>query len=252
MPKSCIISGSTDNLTDISVDGETYWISEEIADEYSLKKLRELIKEKINEKLAEKDNKRKLFLQKMEEVADSLGISKEEAIAAFGVGPTDKPAKSPQETPEQTATPEQAAVKPKPKSKSDEKFVEVPGNLTSKINASINDESGGSASTMPAYGRVEDEKGQQVVESNKRMRKLDDDTIMTKSDFGESQISIVPQNSHEIGQYLTQVSEEKDLVRGNISGRNAARECTMCRGTGFHPITKKLCPRCKGLGYPIA
>ena len=231
--KVCILTGDeSEDIMEIIIDGNIYYVCAKMADEYSLKKLKEMIQQKLEEN---KTNKTKI-LTKIDEMAAEYNMTKEELIKMLG-GKT-----------------EATVVKEPHKQDKIEKdngleFKNVDGSLKSEIRANINAEEG-IAYGDPAYSIVKDKDGNQVNESNKKVAKIDNNMIIEKSDMGVTTLSIVHQNSKNINELITAVDENNNLIRANITGKgNKARDCPMCRGTGI--TFNKVCPKCSGKGFII-
>lgn len=234
---SCYLSDKTDcKLTEVTVDGILYFINEEIADEYSLKKLKEQILEKKKEKEQEKEQ----ALETITKACESLGIDKE-ALARLLLG---------QKEPSQPSQPSQPDQSQR-KIQKDDGFIEVDGTLKSSIKANINAEEGVSA-TIPAYSRVTDKDGNLISEEGKKIKKVDD-ALISKSSMGTTVIRIDHRNGNEIDKVLKQVDENYNLVRASVSGRgfmsgSRTIDCPLCGGSGISKINSNKCPKCDGIG----
>lgn len=244
----CFLSNKTDcELTEVLINGTTYHVDENLTEEHSLKKLKEMILEKINEESAKKEK----AMDDLTAAVAALGISKEE----LGMMLLGKKAQEPaaQEPATQESQVESTAViKPttKPQSK-DEGFVEVDGTLKSKsMNVNAEEGIGG---TMPAYTNVNDKEGKKIIETNKKVKRLDDGGIVEKSDMGTTIIRVQGQDPG-LDKMLQQIDPDTgELIRAAVSGSGKASgrqtvECTLCGGSGITKIGHKTCPKCNGTG----
>jgi len=243
--KRCFLSNENDcELTDITVDGILYWIKEDIADEYPLKKLKQMIIDKLNEE----ENKKEQIVQQLTKAIEQLGISKKD-LGRLLLGES-QPAPEPE-----TNNQDESNSGSKNKMVKEDGFVEVDGELKSKIRANVRTESDVPQGGMTAYSTInhKDEEGKsvRVVETNKRVKKLEN-SIITKSDFGTTSISISNRPSTEIERELRQVDSEGNLIRGSIVGDSSGSrtsECNLCRGTGYSRANQKPCQKCGGTGF---
>lgn len=242
--KSCFLTGESDcELTDLTVSGTTYWIKEDIADEYPLKKLKAMIQDKLDELQKgelEAAKKKEEAVERIADAAKELGITKED-LGRLLLGQT-KP-----EQPDQGRLPA-----PQQKAKrSDKGFAEVDGNLKTGVNAKVSADSK-LPPAMPGYNQVEDREGKTVQESNKRVKKIDDG-IVQKSDFGTTVIRIDKRSGNELDRVLREVDDAGNLTRaatagrGQFSGTNTV-DCPLCRGSGVNRINYKKCAKCDGIG----
>lgn len=240
---TCFLTGEECIVTDVSYNDKVYWIKEDTADEYSLKKLREM----IASKLKEEEEKRQKALDALNEAVKALGID-QEAFKALVEG-----------KPNQTQTQEQPRKQQSTETKKDNKdddYEEIEGDLKSPIRARVSAEEGIGAG-MSAYTKVEDPEGKRVVEENKKKKRIDDGLI-TKGSLGTTVIKLNNQNSHELNKMLSQVDEEGNLIRAAVSGGNGKAsgintvECSLCRGSGITRIGNKTCPKCGGVGLVTA
>lgn len=238
--KTCFLTGKSDcDLVDITVNGLVYLISEEIADEYSLKKIKSMIEEKVKKETEESKKKKEEAMSKLTEAVSELGISKEE-LANLLLGQSQKTETKPSEEPSKPVK----QTKPK-----DDDFVEVDGELKSKT-LPVKAESG-IGSTLPAYDSVKNE-GKKVVESDKRVKKLDDGGVVEKSNMGTTVIRIMQQDPN-LEKTLSQVDDEGNLIRAAVSGSGRASgsrtvDCSLCAGSGIARIGHKTCQKCGGAG----
>jgi hypothetical protein len=234
----CILSGSTEKLIEVTVDDKKYHVSEEIADEMPLKK----IIERIREKLKDESNKSKELLTKMEDMAKSMGMSKEELIKILGGSV---------QTQNQTQIQTVQQIKVKDQNENGLEFKEVDGSLKSTIKANINLDEGVSA-IMPAYTDVKDENKQSVREVGKKIAKVGDNVIIEKSNMGTTTIAVINQNAHEVNKSINAVDSDGKLIRGKVFGKanaNSAKECPVCKSSGINTVNHQVCPKCKGVGY---
>lgn len=242
MKNSCYLSEKEDcELTEVTVNGETFYVDEEIADEFSLKKLKQKILEK-KEKKDEKEQEKKQAFETITKACESLGIDKE-ALAKLLLGKQDEPANQPASQP--------ASQPAKTKQNNEDDFIEVDGVLKSSIRANVNSEEGVSAA-MPAYTIVKDNDGKSIVEEGKKIKKTDD-ALITKSSMGTTVIRIDHRNGNEIDKMLKQVDEDYNLTRASVSGRGYMSgrrtiDCPLCGGSGISKVNNSKCPKCDGVG----
>lgn len=240
---SCFISGETDcKLTVITYNGVDYNIKEELSEEYSFKKLKEMIDDKI-----EKEKEKKLeAISSLKEICKTLDVPLDK-LGKFLLGEDHKEDKKPEVANED--------VKPKDiktnKVNKDDGFKVVDGSLITKVGVKVNTSEGVSGS-LPAYSGVRDENDKQVIEEDKRVKRIDDNTIVERSkNMGTTTIKINQQNSREIEKMLREVDDENNLVRGAVAGGSGGRtiECSLCRGTGITRTGHKICVKCGGTGF---
>ena len=259
MANVCFLTGATEKLIDVTVDGTVYWVTEEIADSCSMKQLNE----KIRAKVAEGKNKKASLLASIEEMAKTHGCSREELIAVLGGKmQTDEviepEVESEPETPKMQQqviprSPLGATKKDKPKSQ-DDGFREVDGGLISPIRAGVRIENSSDsghqiAGSMPAHSTSIKEEGKKVktIKGDKNTG----DTMIIKSNMGTTAIKVNSKDAYHLNKTISEVDRSTQyLVRKNITGGvgNAGNECPMCRGTGFTLINNSTCPKCDGVG----
>lgn len=68
----------------------------------------------------------------------------------------------------------------------------------------------------------------------------------TRGDAGETQIKIINTSDDRIQQRFKELKNAGD--QGQSPGGYNISDCTMCNGTGTHPVLKKDCPKCAGTG----
>jgi hypothetical protein len=239
--EKCFLTGKVDcDLTDILFEGNIYKIDEDFADEHNLKAL----KQKIADKLAEKEKEKEQALGQLTAACETLGLSKEE-LGRFLLGGKAEPESAP-------ATPVDPSVTPaQPTSGSDEDFIDVDGNLTSKIRANVNYEEGVVGTAAPFSGGVKGDDGKTVMEEGKKIKRVGDSAIVSKSNMGITTMAIDHRDGSKITKDLCRVDDQGNLVRSAVAGGNGtqSRECPLCRGTGFTRASGKLCPKCEGTGF---
>lgn len=259
MEKICFLTKESDcELTDVQVDGETYWVKEDIADEHPLKKLKILIKEeadKINKETVEKeeaDKKRKEeALNTLTEAASVLGLSK----ADLGRLLLGQSLSSENKETNQELEVDLTKVKPiqkAPRQDSNDGFKEVDGGLVTSVRARVSADSELPASAA-AWSSVKDSEGKSVREEGKMVKRLEDGGIVEKSNMGTTVIRMEHKSGSEVDKMLRQVDENGDLVRASVAGSgtmSGARtaECNLCNGSGITRIGHKSCPKCGGTG----
>jgi len=250
----CFLSGKIDcELVEVPFNGIIYYVDDNLADEFSLKKLKEKIEEQVNKNLTEKEEKDKLETEKKSKALDdiknaaaSLGLSAE-ALGRFLLGQTEPvQASAPIETTAVSVPASTAVSKPK----IEDGFVEVEGTLKSKtMNVSAEE---GVSGGVPAYSKVNDSDGKAVVESYKRVKRLEDGGIVEKSNMGTTVIRINQQDPN-LDKMLKQTDENRELVRAAVSGSGRMSggqtvDCPLCSGSGITKIGHVTCPKCGGAG----
>lgn len=257
MPDTCFISGTSEKLMQIMVDGKSYFVSEDIADTCTAKQLNE----KIRTKLAEDSNKNSSILAQLDDMAKNMGVSKSELIAILG-------GKIPGEDIVQQVVEPDEVIAPSKLTKvninkvpasTDDGFRTVDGSLASPIRARVNiDSSAGTISgVVPGYSTVRDGNNKSVVESDKKVKTIKDgagrvDTMIIKSNMGTTAIKVSSKNATEINKAISQTDQFGNLIRKSATGGNGqttGAECSLCRGTGFTAINQQTCPKCEGVGY---
>lgn len=251
----CFLTDETDcDLIDVTVNDSTYYVSEDLADELPLKKLRAKITDKVEkdkkeaeEKEAEAAKKRLDALSTLKGVIGDLGISKED-LAALLLGQKPEEAAAVAElTAAATRPAKQANTAP---TKLDEGFKAVSGDLKgSSSSAALGD---GVSASMPAYASVNDGDGKSVQEEGKTQKIIDNGSgTITRSNLGTTIIKV---SGHDNGlnKMLQQTDAEGNLIRSSaLNGQGAGRattECPLCRGSGITRIGAKTCPKCEGVG----
>ncbi len=251
MSDKCYLTGATEKLMQVVVDGTTYYVSEEIGDSCSAKQLNE----KIRTKKSEEGNKVSCILAQMDDMAKTMGVSKEDLIKILG-------GKLPGEIREVEAVVEKAEpkltlvkVQPQPQQPKDDGFREVQGGLTSPIRARVNiDNSQGAISgSVPAFSSVRDNNSKVVIESDKKVKTVgegNNKTLITKSNMGTTAIKVGGRKADEINKTISQLDHDHNLVRKSITGGPGSQgsECPVCRGTGFTQINQSTCIKCDGVG----
>jgi len=248
--KCCFLTGESDcDLTDLTVDGVIYWIKEDIADEHPLKKLKQLIKDKLEELDKEKlevEQKKNEAVARIAEAAKDLGISKED-LGRLLLG--EKGLTQPEEP--EAQVPAVVAPKEIQARKSDKGFTEVDGDLKTGVSAKVSADNE-LPPAMPGYSRVEDGEGRAIHEGNKRVKKLEDG-IVQKSDFGTTIIRIDKRSGSELDKILKETDDQYNLTRaatagsGHLSGSKTI-DCPLCRGSGVNRVNYEKCAKCGGVG----
>jgi hypothetical protein len=248
-------------LTDVVVNGLIYLIKEEIAEEYPLKKLKEMIATRLAEKSKkEKEEQERIEKEKSDAVETiavalkSLGVSKED-FGRFLLGQKEPEKPVPVPTLSEEESNNTKLIKPNTnqiKKDEDDGFRPVDGSLvtSTKVNAKYGDDGIGSA--MPAHSSFADKEGRTVREENKRVKKLEDG-IVEKSNMGTTVIKMEHKSGSEVDKMIKQVDNEGNLIRAAVSGRghlSGARtaDCNLCGGSGITRIGYKSCPKCGGTG----
>jgi hypothetical protein len=245
----CFITGKECEVTDFIVDGKVYKISEELSEENSVKALKKMISDKIESGQSQK----KELVTKIEDMAKSMGVSKEDLLAMLG-GKAKTDTDVLEEAP--PIIPKQTVVK---QGDPNDGFKAVDGELKSNSRASLSVEEGAGDYVTPAskaYSTVKTKDGKMVVETNKKVKTVGD-VHLSKSDMGTTAIAIAPTNSDGVNRVISAVDKRTmDLVRGSASGGGRdnvgggqARECPLCKGTGITQINNKVCVKCNGSGF---
>lgn len=241
--EKCFITGKVDcDLTEIMFEGKVYMIDEELADEHPLKKVKQMISDKLSE--VEKDKEDALAM--LGTACEKLGINKADLGRLLLGGGAQPEAAAPAATPETPAVTAEVVTIDK-----ESGFEEVDGSLQTKSNPNVNAEEGISVGGQ-AYARVNDEEGRSIVEDNKKIKRLDD-AVVTKSSMGTTVIRMDHRKAHEIEPLLKQVDSDGNLVRAASSGKGYLSgqktiECPLCRGSGITRVGYKKCPKCGGTG----
>lgn len=240
----CFLTDSECATTEVSVDGVIYNISEAIADEYPLKKIKEMIKEKLEK---QKNNKVEI-ISKIEEMAKSMNMSVEEMMKTLGITPTHTPTPALAPT-KYTAT--QVAQY------SDLEFKAVDGGLKSTISKHVRSVSNEYGDVPPPgiapFGNIRDKEGKGVVEEGK-MVAVKDNMMISKGSMGITTVSVKSTDASQFNKMVSAVDKETNmLIRPEISSAygDATKSCPVCDGTGFHPMIKGICPKCGGSGFII-
>jgi len=244
-PAKCFITDKECKTTDISYEGETYYVEEELAEDNSLKKIRDMIKNKIESIQKEKED----AMGMLEMACSKLGLSKED-IGRMLLGNNSAPP--------QVASPpenEPKVIVEKPIKVKDDGFQEVDGDLKSEIKANVSSEQG-IGEAMPAYSTIHGEDGKSVREEGKRVKRLDD-AIITKSNMGTTVIRMDHRSGKEIESLITELDNDGNLVRASASGSGRASgqrtiDCPLCGGSGITRINHQKCPKCGGTGIITA
>ena len=245
----CFVTGKECTVIDFIIDGTIYKVSEELSDENSVKALKNMILEKIESG----KNQKKELVTKIEDMAKSMGVSKDDLLAMLG-GKVKTDTDVLEEAP--PIVPKQIIVK---QGDPNDGFKEVDGELKSNSRASLSIEEGAGDYVTPAakaYSTVKTKDGKMVVETNKKVKTVGD-VHLSKSDMGTTAIAIAPTNSDGVNRVITAVDKRTmDLVRGAASGGNrtgvvggTARECPVCKGSGITQINNKICVKCNGSGF---
>lgn len=248
MTNTCFISGTSDKLMRISVDGKEYFVSEDIADSCTAKQLNE----KIRTKLVETANKKVSILAQVDDMAKGMGVSKEELIKILGgVMPGSEPFKSTVEPEESTPAPSKMVAVKIEKKDQDEGFRSVEGGLVSPIRSRVNIEGEGISGTVPGYSVVKDGSNKAVVESDKKVKTIGNNTMIIKSNMGTTAIQVNSGDATKINKSISQTDAYGNLVRKSATGGHGSQgsECSLCRGTGFTTINQQTCPKCNGVGF---
>jgi hypothetical protein len=239
MKEMCFLTDVECDVVDFLHDGLVYKISESIADESPVKVIKNMIVDKIESNKSKKTG----LLTRIEDMAKSMGVSKDELIKMLGGGINNSNNSQPQQVKQQIN------IK---KNDEDDGFKEVDGSLkSSAAKVSVDRDSGDYiAPSLPAYNSVKDKDGKQVVESDKKVKTVDN-IIISKSSMGTTTIAISPTNSENVNKLISEVDRRtNELIRGNATGdRNQAKECPLCKGTGITQINKKVCTKCNGSGF---
>ena len=248
----CFITGEKDcELTEINYNSKVYLISDAICEEMSFKKLCEMInkkEEEILEKSKEEENKKNDTLNKIKELCAVMGITPQALSDLIGGSPNQT---TNNVTPKEIA---ESAVKKCAPRKPDG-FKEVDGSLRSDIKIAVKSE-GELPGAMPGYSSVKD--GDRTIrETNKKVKRVNENTIVEKSDMGTTVIQIDHRSGREIEQMLRQVDENGELVRAAVagSGRVSGKQtisCPLCGGTGISKIGYENCKKCEGSGIIYA
>jgi len=239
--KFCIITNESDcELTDLTVDGVDYWIKEDLADELPLKKLKEMVRNKI----LEKEQKKNEAIERISKAAEDLGISKED-LGRLLLGQNNNSNNS---NNSQNTTNNRQLTKPKV---IDKGFEEVDGELKNGVSARVKVE-GDLPPSLPGYSSISDNDGNTIRESNKRIKKLEDG-IVQKSDFGTTVIRIDKRSGSELDRLLRSVDENGNLTRASVAGGDYVSgaktiDCPMCRGSGVNRVNYQKCVKCDGAG----
>jgi hypothetical protein len=208
----------------------------------------------ITDKIENDKNKKTGLITKIEDMAKSMGVSKDELIKILGgkvpSADDDKEevaAKPVQIQPQQTQQPQQS------KQPQDDGFKTVDGSLKSSSRTNLRVDSDANdyiAPAVPAYSVVKNKDNQTVIETNKKVKTVDN-VMMSKSDMGTTAIAVAPGNVGEINKVITAVNKQThELIRANASGNgNTARECPVCKGSGITVINSKVCVKCNGSGF---
>lgn len=246
--QKCFLTDKECQVIDISYDGSTYFVDEAIADENPLKKIREMIQDKIDKTNKEKSE----ALDLLSQACDKLGISKE-ALGNLLLGKENKSTTAEPTSSEKTTKSEHKSeqTKNKLKNQDDDGFIPVDGSLKSDIKTSVNSEEGIGAA-LPAYNTVHDKDGSSIREEGKKVKRLDD-AVISKSNMGTTVIRMDHRKASEIEPLLKQVDGNGNLVRAATSGRgflSGAKtiDCPMCQGSGIARIGYQKCPKCDGSG----
>lgn len=251
---NCFLTGESDcELVEIFHNGQTYMIKEEITDNNSFKKLKELINIKVaenqeKEKLeAEEAQKKKTeALDQLKGICETLGVDAKQ-LGSFLLGNTAPSHESQTKTPSPTSV---DSLK-----NQDDGFREVDGSLSSSLRAKVTVEEGVGAS-MPAYTTVKD--GDKTIkEEQKKVKRIDDGTVVERSNMGTTILKIDHHNGNELTRILSEVDENGNLVRAAVagSGTNSGQktvDCPLCGGTGIARIGHQTCKKCNGAGVITA
>lgn len=236
----CFITGEECPVTEVFYEDKQYLVKEDLADEYPLKKIREMIANKIQEE----EEKKKKALEALNTAVEALGIDKD-AFQALLLGQKKEPSPPSQ-------------LKSLRKEKKDDNYVEVDGNLKADFRANINAEEGVDGSTIPGYSTVHDNDGKTVKEEGKRIKKPDKNTLVSEGNMGKTVIRIDHRSGSEIDKFIKNIDvETKELLRPAVTGRGhlsglRTTECPLCRGSGITRIGEKKCPKCDGTGFLTA
>lgn len=259
MSNTCFISGEEGPVSEILCDGKVYFISEKLTDEHPVKAIKKMITDKID---SDKNAKTKL-ITKIEDMAKSMGVSKDELIKILGGKvPTEneqsESALISESSPLQPSQPQ--SLKPQsqqPKKISDKPvddgFKAVDGSLKSSNRTSMNIESGAGdyvTPAVPAYSSVKTKDNKTVIETNKKVKTVDN-VLISKSDMGTTAIAVAPNDVNSVNRIITAVDKQTNsLIRAGASGReNSAKECPVCKGSGITVINNKVCIKCNGSGF---
>lgn len=247
--EKCFLSDKEDcELTDVTVNGKTYWIDEEIADEHPLKKLKAMIQEKLDAS----EKKKEEAISAIAEAAQTLGLSKED-LGRMLLG--DKGQAPVQTESPQTTVPAKASPRAVATNNNDDDWEEVDGTLPTNLKVRTNrvsNEHGQVGGGMPAHSSFTDENGKTVSEQNKKVKKLKNG-IVEKSNMGTTVIRMEHRSGHEVDRMLRDIDEQGYLTRAAVSGTGSASgartmECNLCGGSGITKIGHKECPKCGGTG----
>ena len=246
MPNACFITDKEVPTVEFLFNNNVYHISEELSDEHSVK----VIKQMITDKIESSKNQKKELLFKIEDMAKSMGVSKEELIKILGgnVPNQDDNIKTIDQVQKDV---KQEVQKPTNKQE-DDGFKPVDGGLKSSSRASLSIEEGTGdhiTPAVPAYSTVKS--GDKVItETNKKVKTVDN-VMFSKSDMGTTAIAIAPTDSGNVNKVISAVNRQTHaLIRPNASGNeNQAKECPVCRGSGITIINKKVCTKCNGSGF---
>lgn len=248
---TCFITDKECVVTEIIYEGKEYLVSEDLADEFPLKK----IKTQIAEKITAEEEKKKQALEVLKSAAAALNIDPA-AMEALIIG-GQRPA--PAEPATEASAPKQNQLKSlrKPKKEGEDNgFKEVDGNLKADFQANVNLDEGVGAG-MPGYSSVHGEDGRLVKEEGKRVKKKDN-ALVSESNMGKTVVRIDHHSGYEIDKMIKQIdAETKELLRPAITGRGHLSgiktvECSLCRGSGITRVGEQKCPKCDGTGFLTA
>jgi hypothetical protein len=243
----CFVSGEEGPTTEIMVDGKVYLVSEKLADEHPMK----IIKQMIIGKIESGKNQQKELITKIEDMAKSMNVSKDELIKMLGGN-----FKPPQVEDDQPIVKSTSITKSETV---DDGFKSVDGNLKSaSANVSFEDGAGDyAASSLPAFSSIKGKDNKIITETNKKVKTIDNVHI-SRSDMGTTAIAVADSNSDNINKVITAVDKRTfDLIRGGASGGGriggggggSAKECPLCKGSGITQINSKICAKCNGSGF---
>lgn len=242
MSKTCFITGKEVPIVQFLFNETVYHISEELSDEHSVKAIKAMITDKIDSG----KNQQKELIVKIEDMAKSMGITKDELVKMLG-----GTAQHVKDESESAPVPIQQVLR-KPQSE-DDGFKSVEGNLKSTSRARMSMEEGANdyvTPAVPAYSAVKTGDNKLVTETNKKVKTVDN-VMFSKSDMGTTAIAIAPTDSNNVNKTISAVNKQTHaLIRPNASGNeNQAKECPVCKGSGITVINGKVCIKCNGSGF---